>query len=113
MFSRCGAEFMKAFSIWLSLWPSPMFSPIEDQQQTSDPSEELWYRLWLRAIEAAWRWATDVRSEATLYPDKPWLERALFVSDTNALAELARAGVLVASRTVEVTSEQVAATAQT
>src|SRR3954453_18260688 len=106
MLSRCSVEFMKAFWIWLSLCPSPMFSPIEVQQQTSEPSEELWYRLWLRAIEAACCCATEVRSEATLRPDTPWLARALFVSDTNAPAELAYAGEPPAARKAEVASAQ-------
>src|SRR3954469_20723861 len=102
MLSRCGVEFMKAFWIWLSLWPSPMFSPIELQQQTSEPSEELWDRLWLRAIQEACCCATDVRSEATDSPDRPWPLRALFVSETKAPAELACAGDIVVTSTADV-----------
>src|SRR4051812_37477807 len=89
MFSRCGAEFMNALCTWLSLDPSPTFSPMDRQQQTSEPSDELWYSDPLLAIACACRCATDVRSDATLSPDRPWLARALLVSETNAPAELA------------------------
>src|SRR3954465_3732954 len=89
MLARCADDAMNACWICDTLPPTPTFSPIACQQQTSLVADGLCASVRLAAMCAAQRFAIEVRSELTTYDRRPCWDRAALVSETNcALDEL-------------------------